>query len=75
MLVSVKKINYKAGPHFENIEDGIIEEIFDTNDIHLVTQISYSNYVLLNGKFAIKKETWLEIKKMLTILEFDETKG
>ena len=75
MLVSVKKINYRVGPHFEDIEDGIMEEIFNTNDIISVIQKSNSNYVLLNGRFAIKKETWLEIKKMLTILEFDETKG
>lgn len=75
MLVSVKKTNYKAGPHFDDIKDGIKEVIFNTNDIHSVIQKSNYNYVLINDVFSIKKETWLEIKRKLMIIEFDETEG
>ena len=75
MLISIKKINYIAGPHFEDIENGTKEIVFNTNDINTVITNSNSNYVLINGSLSIKKETWLEIKRLLNFLEFDETKG
>lgn len=75
MLISIKKKNYIAGPHYEDIENGTKEIVFNTNDINTVIINSNSNYVLINGALSIKKETWLEIKRLLNFLEFDETKG
>lgn len=75
MLISIKKTNYIAGSHFEDIENSTKEIVFNTNDINTVITNSNSNYVLINGALSIKKETWLEIKRLLNFLEFDETKG
>lgn len=75
MLISIKQKYTKYGEHFKTVGYGAIEEVINTDIINSVRIDSECDFVLINNSLSIKKETWLEIKKSIDILEFDETKG